>query len=124
MIYGATFLSIIGFVVGLRLFGVLPAAANAIQTTGAAVRNFSDRGLSDLEKERLLKKASLELMQGFLSISVRTVAAFAIAVVPLLALDITGIVRLNAVTDLLASWRGIALTSAVMIAAYFARIRN
>jgi hypothetical protein len=88
-----------------------------------ALRVMRDAGVGDDDKERLLQQASVAMMGAFASITLRTVLAVAVALLPLLALHAAGLVLMPAVAQALASWEGIALTSVAMTAVYFVTIR-
>ena len=77
-----------------------------------------DADLTDRDKEQSMRRASLVLVRCFGSIVVRSAVAMAASLVPLLALDFTGVVRLSAVNELLMSWTGALLAiggTAVML---------
>lgn len=118
MIYLGSALAIAFFAAGLAVFGVVPTASGAVETSRQAVRTLRDSTLSDLEKEREVQRASLSLLGGFASIVIRGGAAFAAAILPLVALQLLGLVRISEVTRWLATWEGIVFTSVVMVLAY------
>lgn len=124
MIYLAALVATACFVAALRLMDILPIAAGAVETTRAAAQALKDAGIGDADKERLLQKASLKLMGTFVSIAARAALAVAVSLLPLLAFQAAGLVHLTAVAHLLATWQGIALTSAVMTAGYFVKLRQ
>jgi hypothetical protein len=120
-IYLAAVLAASCFIIALKAMGILPIAAGALQTTRAAALAVKDGGLSDDEKERLLRKASLTLMRTFASIAVRGLGAIAVSMIPLLVFDSSGLADMTAVVNWFATWQGILLTSTAMTAAYFIR---
>jgi hypothetical protein len=112
------------FGIGLRLLGVVAAGRKVIATSRVAANCIRDPTISDLEKEKVVQKASLSLMGGFLSIVVRGAGALVVSVLPLLAFDAVGLVRVSTVTRLLATWQGILLGSVGMLLAYFIKPRD
>jgi hypothetical protein len=107
----------------LQLMRVLPLATGVVATTRAAARTLKDAGLSDADKEQLLRKASTSLLGTFVSITVRAGAALGAALLPLAAFQFAGLVDVAVVAGFLATWPGILLASVVMIVAYFVRVR-
>src|SRR5437773_2574333 len=107
--YLAALLATACFGIALRLFGIVTAAGKVIATSRDAAHCIRDPLLSDIEKEKMAQKASLSMMGGFLSILARGAGAFALSLLPLLALDALGVIRLSAVAHLLGTWQGILL---------------
>jgi hypothetical protein len=124
LIYVAAILATACFGFALRLLGVVAVAGEVITTARAAGSCIRDPQLSDIEKEKTVQKASLSLMAGFLSIAGRGVAALAASILLLVVLQVSGLVRVAAVTQWLATWQGVLLTSVVMTSSYFLKIRH
>ena len=106
MTYAATLAAFACFAVALHRCKVLSVARRAVQTGLDAARVMRDADLTDRDKEQSVRAASLVLVRCFGSIVVRSAVAVAASLVPLLALDFAGLVRLSAVNDLLMSWTG------------------
>ncbi len=121
MIYVAAFLAVLFFVLTLELLDIVQVSAQAIQTSRSAVETMQDLTLSDEDKERRMKQASLTLVRSFASIGARSLAAFGAALLPLLVFEVTGLARFSAVTDWLVTWEAIALTTVLVTAAYYLR---
>jgi hypothetical protein len=80
--------------------------------------------MDDIEKERIVKRSSLELLRSFFSITGRTVAAVLVSVAPLVALEMADLAKFSSVTRLLSTWQGIVLSSFVMAVTLFVRTKN
>jgi len=119
--YVAAILATACFGIALRWLGVVAAAGRAVATSREAAESMRDPALSDLEKEHRVQKASLSLMRSFVSIVARGTGAFLLAIVPVLALQLSGIVQASAVSHLLVTWQGILLTCVVMTVAFLLR---
>jgi hypothetical protein len=111
------------FMGALQLMGVVPLAGGVVDTTRAAARTLKDVGLSDADKERLLRKASASLLGTFVSITVRAAAALGAALLPLAAFQLAGLADVAVVAGFLATWPGLLLASVVMTVAYLVRVR-
>jgi len=118
VIYLATFLTIATFVVALWLFGIVPAAAKALEVSRAAAKAIRDSTLSEEEKERTLQKSSLVLLRSFLSITARGAAALGVSLVPMLAFDLTGLAGFWVVADFAATWEVIIVASVLITLVY------
>ena len=60
-------------------------------------------------------------MKSFASIGARSLAAVGAALLPLLAFEATGLARFTAVTDWLATWEAIVLTTVLVTVGYYLR---
>lgn len=122
MVYAAALLAASVFMLALRAMAIPAITARVITTGREAARVMGDRHLDDDRKEQLLQKASLTMMRAFGSITVRTAAAVAAAVLPLLAFHAAGAADMGSVAQVVATWQGILLTGAAMTAVYFVRV--
>jgi hypothetical protein len=123
VVYAAAALAASFFMIALKALAIPSVAARVVAMGREAVRVMRDAAVGDDDKERLLQQASVAMMGAFASITLRTVLAVAVALLPLLALHAAGLVLMPAVAQALASWEGIALTSVAMTAVYFVTIR-
>jgi hypothetical protein len=123
VVYAAAALAASFFMIALKALASPSVAARVVAMGREALRVMRDAGVGDDDKERLLQQASVAMMGAFASITLRTVLAVAVALLPLLALHAAGLVLMPAVAQALASWEGIALTSVAMTAVYFVTIR-
>jgi hypothetical protein len=115
--------AIVCFAIAFEGLGILSVARRAIQS-GVGATNVMRAALSDDEKEQAARAASVVLLQCFGSITVRSAAAVAASLLPLLMFDVAGIVDLSAVNDLLLSWRGLLLGSVAIGLVAGARLRR
>ena len=121
MVYLAAFLAVLFFVLTLELLSIVQVGARAIKTSRSAAESMRDPTLSDEDKERRTREASLTLVRCFVSIGARSLAAVGAALLPLLAFEVTGLARWTAVTGWLATWEAIVLTTVIMTVAYYLR---
>jgi hypothetical protein len=119
-VYAAELTAVVCFVLAFQWFGVTRAARQAIQSGLVASRKMRDPATSDDEKEEAARAASLVLLRSFGSITIRSAAALAVSFLPLLAFEVTGLARLQAVNRLMLSWTGLLLALVVAVLMYFA----
>lgn len=119
MIYLAAFLTVTVFVVALWRLGIVPEATEAIAVSRNSAKSIRDPALSDEDKERLVRRASLTLLRGFLAITWRGAAAVGISLLPMLAFDVAGLADFRAVADFLATWEAIVVASVVITLVYW-----
>lgn len=124
MTYAAAFAAVACFAIVLHWLNVLRVASRAGETARDAARVMRDSVLSDREKEQSIRMASLVLVRCFGSIVARSGIALVASFVPLLVLDVTGVVRLSAVNDVLMSRTGALLAAAGMPLMFFGRARR
>lgn len=124
MTYAAAVVAVVCFAMAFDRLGVFAVARRAIESGLGASRVMRDAMLSDEEKERAIRAASLVLLRCFGSITLRSAAAVGASVLPLLAFHASGLVRLSAVNRFLLSWNGLALASGTVALLYFARSRS
>lgn len=79
-----------------------------------------DASVTEDEKERAVRRASGALMGGFLSILWRAGLALGISLLPAWVLHTAGLARWSEVTDLLLTWRGLAITLLATLVVYSA----
>jgi hypothetical protein len=122
--YGAALAAIACFAIAFERLGILAVAQRVMASGLNASRAMRDATASDDEKERIARSASLVLLRSFGSITVRSALAVAASVVPVLALQSAGVVRLSAVNDLLMTWTGLLLAAIVIAAMWIPRMRR
>ena len=95
----------------IALFGLLLSVLRVVPTTRRitakardALSLMRDTDVDDDTKERRIQQASLALFGLFLSITLRSVVAFAAPALLILSLDYIGLVRAGDVYRLLLSW--------------------
>jgi hypothetical protein len=109
---GAT---IVAFLIGFRISGVVPAAARAIGTARAASTVMRSSVLPDDDKEIAVRKAGLSLLGSALSISLRSLVALLAAMVPILLADLAGLADSDTILAFLARWDVILVSSVAVI---------
>lgn len=119
MIYFAAFAAIAVFLGAFQLLRVVPVASDAAGVAQEAMRSVRDSSLSDEEKEVLMQRASLKLLGGFVSLSVRGALALAFSAFPLFAMQWMGLTRVDDVVSLLSTWQAILATTVVITAGYW-----
>lgn len=115
MIIVASILSILGFMWGLHITGIVPVAQGVgpvLRRVNACVR---DPECDDEVKEKELQRGSIQLFKIFLSLLVRSIITLAIATVPILLLSLIGLVEFNAVLEFLARWDVIVIVTVVIV---------
>jgi len=123
VIYAAALAAVACFIIAFERLGVVAVARGAMRSALDASRVMRDARLSDEEKERAVRASSLVLLRSFGSITIRSAAALAISLLPVLALQAAGLAALPAVNRLLLSWQGLLLASVTVAVAYLARTR-
>ena len=122
-VYAAEIAAVVCFVLAFQWFGVTPAARRAVQSGLDASKRMRDPAASDDEKEHAARAASLVLLRSFGSITARSAAALAPPFLLLLILDVTGLVRLQAVNRLMLSWQGFLFASVAVALMYLVKVR-
>lgn len=124
MIYAAALAAVALFVLALERFGVVRESRRAIAVSRDAIRIVPDASLDDDAKERMLQQASVTLFGAFASIAGRTIAAFAVSLVPLAVGEVTGLAPARAVAAWLATPEAIVVTSVLVVLWLIARVRR
>jgi len=119
--YLASALVVMVFVMALEGLGVTRVAAEAVSASRGAAKALGDRSLSDDEKERAVRRASVALFGKFLVIGLRSAGAVLLSLLPLFAFDLLGLTTIDAVTDWLASLTGICWMSVLVVVWILAR---
>jgi hypothetical protein len=113
-----TALSIVLFALAFVAVGVVGAATRAVAVARDAFAVMADQTIGDDERESSVRRASLELMAGFVSITTRTAAAAALGLLPVWASDGLGWVRTDDVLLLMSRWDVLATSTAVLVVAF------
>ena len=116
-------LSIVVFMLCLKWFGVVKVSHGVLATSRDAVGAMRNQKLDDDEREKIVRKASIQLLAQFFSIFTRVVAVLVASFIPIWAISLTGVTTVDAVFGFLARWDVILVITVVMIAAYFAWVR-
>lgn len=108
-------LAAVVFIVAFDRLGVASTSARAVRTSRGAGTVLGNTSLSDEEKERALRSASLSLAGDFVSIALRGLGVLALSGGVLLAFDRAGLSSISAASRWLLSWPalvGLALVGA------------
>jgi len=122
--YAAAVITVACFTVALDRFRVFSIARAALDAARTASRVMGDASLSDDEKERSARTASLTLFRSFGSIAWRSALAVALSILPAGLLQIANLARFSAVNDVLMSWSGLALATTTVAVLGYARSRQ
>jgi TRAP-type C4-dicarboxylate transport system permease large subunit len=104
MTAAALLLGVAAFVVAIRYSLAPDAGAEALATVRSAIRAMADRTLSDDEKERFFRRASLRLFADFFRISLSGVFALTVPAVILWAGIVAGLFSPEDVARTALSW--------------------
>ncbi len=106
----------LAFLVSFDQLRVVEEARRAVRAGQAAGSGLRDRTVSDAEKERLARAASMSLLGSFVSILVKGSAAIVAATAVLVASQLLGVGTVAESTRWLMSWPAIVgLTASVVI---------
>lgn len=119
----AALLSILVFMLCLKMFGVVKLSENVLVTSRHAVGAMRNDALDEIEREKIIQQASIRLLSLFLSLLVRVAAVLIAAFVPIWLISLTGVTSVDAVFSFLSRWDVIVIITLVMIAAYVAWAR-
>lgn len=124
MTFAAALTSVICFALAFQRLAIASVAGRTLHAGREAVRVMTDAKVSDEAKERIARTTSLMLMRGFWSLASRSGAAIAASLLPLVVLDIAGVVRMSAVNRLLTSWNGLLLACGALTLIHVVRARS
>lgn len=117
-------LSLIAFLAAFWLVRVVPAAMSAVGVFRKSMSAFGDRALTDDDRERIMRRGSVALLQSFASIVVRSAAALAAALVPIGIAHVAGWVPYTAVLEYLARIEVIAGATILIALGYYVFTRR
>jgi hypothetical protein len=120
-IYGAELAAVVCWVIAWWRLDVSTAARQGIHAGLDASRKLRDPASSDEDKERAARAASAVLFRSLGSIATRSIAALAVAFLPLFLLDFAGVASISAVNQLMLSLNGILFASAAVGLMYLVR---
>jgi hypothetical protein len=106
----------------MRLFGVVPAASDAVSLSKAAAAVLRSAETSDDEKEAAARQLSVKLLLRFATIIGRTLAALLVPTAFLVLLDAAALLALDGVVAALESWT-VILCSVIFIPLLMVRWR-
>jgi len=106
------------FILFFWLFGVAKVGTGILTTTRDAINILRDKDLDDLDREKKLQRASLQLGGTFVSISVRSALALATSFLPIWLVSLSGQVTIEDVLVYLLRWDVIVIVTLVVIVIY------
>lgn len=104
MIYVAVVLSLVAFVFGLKFSRAIAVARNALNSSHQGLAMLADRSLSDREKERIARQASLQLFAAGGKAGLRLILALLAPAAVLGLAVLSGLVQPDALWSVLLSW--------------------
>lgn len=116
-------LSIAVFMLCLKLFGVIKVSGSVLAVSRYAIDAIRDDQLNDDEREKIVQKASIQLLGQFFSIIVRVVGVVIASFIPIWLISLTGATTAEAVFTFLSRVDVIIATSLAMVAGYLAWVR-
>lgn len=122
MTLAAAAIAIVCFALAFERLDIMGVAKRAIVSGKAGSGAMLNPALSDSEKERAVRAASIAMLASFGAIVWRSALAAALSALPVLVLHVTGVVNLSAVNGILVSWGGLALAAGVLVAIHLLRV--
>ena len=116
-------LATVVFLLSFHWLRIVDVGRRIIDVSRRASTIISDPDLDDLEKEKAVQGATLDLAKGFVSIVVRSAAAVALSFVPMYLADYFDFVPTEQVIAFLSRWDVIAILSAAIILFFLLRSR-
>lgn len=123
MVWLGGIIVVLGFVVLLKLFGLIERSKRVISIAKSSVTVMQDKEMDDLAKEKAMQKNATDLLVLFLIITVLSALAVALPFVLVWIMELIGLVTINEVIELTLSWEFI-LVAFVLSVAYFWLIRK
>lgn len=110
--------SVLLFLAAFHRLGVVGVARRAIGTTGEAMRAMRDPGLDELARERAVQAAALRVLGAAGGLILRSLAALAVAFLPVLAADLAGLAERGAALAFMERWEVILAASLLVTLGY------
>lgn len=123
MVWLGGIIVVLGFVVLLKLFGLIERSKRVISIAKSSVTVMQDKQMDDLGKEKAMQKNATDLLVLFLIITVLSALAVGLPFVLVWVMELAGLVTVNQVIELTLSWEFI-LVAIVLSVAYFWIIRK
>ncbi len=111
MVWVAAIALVVLFALGLKGFKVISSSRQVISLSKTVMSTLQDKSMTDLEKEKVMQKYSLEFFKFFLIILLGCAAAVGIPLALIWLADLMGWVSLQAVLDLTLSIPFLVLTT-------------
>ncbi len=90
---------VVGFVIFLKLFGVIRISKKTIETSKSSLGVISDKNLDDYQKEVALQKHAKELLLQFLLILAGSLAAFFVSYGIIWLMELAELVKVDEVIE-------------------------
>jgi hypothetical protein len=110
--------SIVVFIAALWAFGVARVGAGVLATAQGAVAAMRDESLDDEAREKVVQRASIQLMGAFASILVRGALTFLASILPIWLGSLAGLAEIEEVMDYLSRCDVILIASVVITAGF------
>jgi hypothetical protein len=114
-------LLVLGFLLVLKLFGIVEKSRKVLSITRSAKAVMADGSLDDTQKERLLQRSATQLFGLFLWLVVGSLVAVAVPLIVVWLMDVVGLLTVDAVIEATFSFQFIGLTVLVGIVYLVAR---
>jgi hypothetical protein len=109
-------LAVVAFVASVARLRVLHVGARSVEVLHEARDVIGDGRLTEIEKERAIRRGSLALFRSSLSITWRLGLALAMALLPVAAFQAFGLTTISTVLEVMLGWRFIAGSSLALVA--------
>jgi hypothetical protein len=120
----ATAIASIGiFIVAFGLLGIAKMGTGVLVVAKNALAAIHDKNLDDEASEKVVRRASIQLIGAFFSILFRSTLALLAAFVPIWVSGLTGLAASKDVLDYLSRWDVIMAASLVLVSGYFVWMR-
>ena len=118
MILLTSILSIVTFVIALKVLGVIKAGADVLHVSRTALSVMRDSKLGEEQREIEVQQAAVRLLVLFLSISVRSILVLAASFLPIWVMSTLGATTVNDVVLFLSRWDVISVSTVALLLAY------
>jgi hypothetical protein len=113
--------SIAAFFYGFWLSGVGRIATDVLVTTRMAAAAMGDETLDEAAREKVMRRSSLRLVSDLMALVMRSAAAVAVAIAPILLAQAAGLAQAQRVFAFLSRWETALATTMVACGAYWIR---
>ena len=115
--YAALTLTILVFIAGIRILGIVPQVKQVISQSNGALAVIKSTNLSEEQKETAIQKAAVQMLSNFLSITLRVAALLGLLFAVLYLGVFANIYAWEQLLEDASNWYFIGVSSIVMIAA-------
>lgn len=118
MIYLVLSLSIVVFLICMKLFGVVESVRPVFEDSNAALAVMRSTELSDAEKEAAIQKAAIAMFGAFLVVTLRVVATLVVPAVFVWAGTATGLYTMDGAVAAAEDWTFLTVSSLVVLVVF------